>query len=79
MIQRGSIVRSTAGRDSGKLMLVLECTQNGVLVCDGKERPLERPKLKNTRHIELVGDGHDVLKAAVGNKALRRALAHYED
>ena len=77
MIRTGSVVRSTAGRDREKLLLVVGVTEAGVLVCDGKERPLERPKRKNPRHLAYVGDGQEILKAAVGNKALRRALAAF--
>ena len=50
-IARGQIVRSKAGRDKENFLVVTEITDKGILVCDGKERPLERPKFKNLRHI----------------------------
>ena len=34
--QRGCVVRSTAGRDKGRLLAVTAVTQRGVEVCDGK-------------------------------------------
>ncbi len=52
---KGCIVKSTAGRDKGKLLLVTEVLQEYILVCDGKERPLQRPKRKNPRHLVFTG------------------------
>lgn len=49
--QTGMVVRSLAGRDKGTLLVVCGVEEDGVLVCDGKKRPLERPKRKNPRHI----------------------------
>lgn len=49
--QRGCVVRSTAGRDKGRLLAVTAVTQRGVEVCDGKERKLLRPKIKNPKQI----------------------------
>ena len=38
--QRGCVVRSTAGRDKGRLLAVTAVTQRGVEVCDGKPTPM---------------------------------------
>ena len=50
-IARGQIVRSRAGKDKETFLVVTEVKENGVLLCDGKHRPLERPKFKNLRHV----------------------------
>ncbi|RKJ41830.1 hypothetical protein D7X94_02080 [Acutalibacter sp. 1XD8-33] len=43
------------------------------LICDGKERPLERPKRKNPKH--LAPTGRQVPEACLGsNRKLRAAL-----
>ena len=47
----GQIVCSKAGRDKGYFMVVVEEGDGFVFVCDGKERPLERPKRKNIKHL----------------------------
>ena len=68
------VVRSLAGRDSGYLLAVIEADEKRILVCDGKERPLDRPKSKNIRHVEPV----DVIlneSDMRGNRVLRKALA----
>lgn len=72
----GSIVRSRAGRDKGNYLVVTAVEDNAVLICDGKERPLERPKRKNLKHIAVTTAvlGADDM---ANNRALRRALRSY--
>ena len=53
-IVRGQIVRSKAGKDKDTFLVVTEICEKGLLVCDGKDRPIERPKLKNLRHLSLT-------------------------
>ena len=54
-LKRGMVVRSKAGRDGDSFLVVLEVLDGFVLVADGKQRPLERPKRKNTKHIAITG------------------------
>ena len=70
----GCVVKSTAGRDKGKLLAVIGTGQDWVFVCDGKERPLQRPKKKNPRHLEPTGLRLKPGQTAT-NRTLRNALA----
>jgi len=74
----GQIVCSKAGRDKGYFMVVVEEKEGFVFVCDGKERPLERPKRKNIKHIAFT---NTVLEkeSSITNKQLRKALAIFRD
>lgn len=54
MLKRGDVVRALSGRDRGRCFAVMELKGQCALLCDGKKRPLERPKLKNIKHIESV-------------------------
>ena len=74
----GRIVCSKAGRDKGYFMVVVKCEDDAVFVCDGKERPLQRPKRKNKKHLQFT---NTVLseKSYNTNKSLRKALAVYRD
>ncbi|MCL2105963.1 MAG: KOW domain-containing RNA-binding protein [Oscillospiraceae bacterium] len=75
MWEIGTVAVSTAGRDKGYLLCVVGRDGKAVLVCDGKERRLERPKRKNPRHITpLEGQAPFGPEQLRGNKALRRAL-----
>ena len=71
--ETGQVVISTAGRDKGALLAVTDITEHGVLVCDGKERPLERPKRKNPRHL-LPTAFHLDAQTMATNRRLKRAL-----
>ena len=74
-MEKGTVVVSKAGRDKGYLLCVVNVSEEDghVLVCDGRERPLERPKKKNPRHIEPV-DCPGLTWELRGNKALRKAI-----
>ena len=53
-IGKSDIVLSVAGRDQGKLFYVLETDGAYVLVANGRERRLERPKRKKLKHVRKV-------------------------
>ena len=74
----GQIVCSKAGRDKGYFMVVVKESDGAVFVVDGKERPLEKPKLKNPKHLCFT---NTVLleENFKTNKALRKSLAIYRD
>lgn len=44
--QVGDVVCSKAGRDEGTFLVVVGIEGGYPLLCDGKQRPLERPKRK---------------------------------
>lgn len=71
------VVMSVAGRDKNSLLAVIGECDGFVLVADGKARPLERPKRKNSRHLISTGRSLNE-KEIVSNKSLRRALKHCE-
>jgi ribosomal protein L14E/L6E/L27E len=72
-LKEGQVVVSCAGRDKGTLLVVTAITEHGVLVCDGKARPLERPKRKNPRHLIPAEKTLDP-PARATNRRLKRAL-----
>ena len=74
---RGLIVCSKAGRDCGCFMVVLEVKESGVLFADGKERPIERPKLKNLKHVtttQITLPEEQMLT----NRSIRHALNDFQ-
>lgn len=74
MLEKGAVVKSLAGRDKGSLLAVVG-TENGYcLVCDGKERPVDRPKRKNERHLEAVSVKLSD-ETCSRNRALRKELS----
>ena len=73
----GQIVFSNAGRDKGKALSVISSNDSVFFVVDGKERPLERPKLKNPKHLTLTGYclSEEEYRS---NKALKAALKRFQ-
>lgn len=67
------MVRATAGRDKDGLYAVAGEQGGYVLICDGRRRPVERPKRKNPRHLEAT---EHILpeEGIITNRNLRRSL-----
>ena len=77
------VVMSTAGRDQGKLFYVIGTDPVYLTLANGKDRTLEKPKLKKRRHIQKVlrSETRVAEKLRLGDKVLnselRRDLAYF--
>ena len=84
-IAKSNIVRSDAGRDKGKLFVVLSVEGEYLLLADGKSRKVESPKRKKRRHVLFVAADENRLsdkiksEEKITNSELRRTLAGYRD
>ena len=82
-IAKSDIVRSDAGRDRGKLFVVLSVEGEYLLLADGKGRRVEGPKRKKRRHVLFVAEDASRLadkikrNEKITNSELRRTLAAY--
>ena len=74
----GRIVCSRAGRDKDSFMVVVGLEEGRALVCDGKARPLENPKIKNIKHLNFTNSYLEKEQFAT-NRSLRRSLREYSD
>ena len=74
-----------AGRDRGKLFVVLAAEGEYLLLADGKARKVEAPKRKKRKHVLFVADDatrlSDKIKSneKITNSELRRTLAYYRE
>ena len=77
-LTRGQVVRSKAGRDKDRFLLLYETGDRYVTLVDGKERPLCRPKRKNVLHIQGT---NTVLDESVftADKRIRKALSSFNE
>jgi len=77
------VVRSRAGRDAGALYYVLDTDDDYLLLVNGKDRSLEKPKRKKRKHAEKVlrSETRVAEKLRNGDKVLnselRRDLAYW--
>ena len=82
-IAKSDIVRSDAGRDKGKLFVVLAVEGEYLLLADGKGRKVESPKRKKRRHVLFVAADSTRLSEKIKsdekitNSEIRRTLAGY--
>ena len=75
----GEVVRSVAGHDAGKLLLVLDTDGGFVIATDGKNRKTGHPKRKNAKHLIRVCESVDksgyTEDGALCDRKIRRMLA----
>lgn len=84
----GQMARSDAGHDRGKLYVILEVVGETVLVVDGINKTLEKPKKKNIRHVRRMNyidpeidarlNGTDSLNDSLNNEDIWKAIGRYE-
>lgn len=70
---KGRVVISLAGRDKGRYLTVIDSTETGALVADGKLRSLTNPKKKNQKHLSPTKTILDA-GALENDRALRKAI-----
>ena len=76
-ICRGSLVYSRAGRDKGKLFLVLSAEDEFVYLADGIIRTVEKPKKKKLKHINKTNTVLDMDFGNISNSMVRKALSDH--
>ena len=75
-IEVGSVVKSMAGRDEGRLFIVIsEIDQDFVWVANGKLRGMERQKKKRRKHLKPMGK---VIEAVVERLKNQKAIEDHE-
>lgn len=80
-ISYADIVQSAAGHDKGTWYLVVGVEENAFLLADGKNKPLERPKRKNKKHVRYRGRSGEaaiirfLAEGRMENKEIRKVLA----
>ena len=52
-VEPGQLARSLAGRDKGRLYIILEAGGEYVSLADGKYRTADRPKKKKKKQLKL--------------------------
>ena len=81
-LQIADVVVSTAGHDTGNLFYILEADDRYLMLANGKDRTLEKPKRKKRKHANKVlrSETRVAEKLRSGDKVLnselRRDLAY---
>ena len=75
-INISDLVVSTAGRDEGDLFYCVGIDRKRVLLVNGKDRTLDKPKRKSLRHVQKVlrSETRVAEKLRLGDKVLNSKL-----
>ena len=70
------VVVSRAGRDQGEWFYVIDADDTYLLLVNGKDRPLDKPKRKKRKHVEKVlrSETRVAAKLRCGDKVLNGEL-----
>lgn len=81
-IYPSAFVKSMAGRDKGKIFVVLSVEdENYVAISDGRMRKIDHPKRKKVKHLKALGRNSEFIAQKlrddnkVTNSELRTAIA----
>ena len=82
-IEKSHIVRSIAGRDKGRVFVVLDAEGEFLILADGKLRQVEKPKRKKRKHTQFISHLDSPLRdkiqqgEKVFNSEIRKTLSPY--
>lgn len=74
-MKTGDIVRATAGKDKGKIFLLISCKDGRGEIVNGRRRKVQRPKLKSLKHLEKIACAD--LAHPLTNKVVLKLLKPY--
>lgn len=77
-LKKGTVVYTLAGHDKRTFQVVIDFNDNYAFVCDGKYRPLERPKKKNLVHLKMTNTVLDDASLR-SNRSIRLALKPFDE
>ena len=85
-VELGSVVESKAGRDEGRVFLVVEeLDDEYVLISDGETHKMEKPKKKKRKHLKTVFEPEESIlmrlksEDKMQNHEVRKWLSYKEE
>jgi ribosomal protein L14E/L6E/L27E len=74
--ERGMTAWSLAGHDKGKLYVIVKVDEEYVWLSDGRLRPLENPKKKKWKHVQVRKQIPEELQHADWNSIKNEEIKH---
>ena len=78
-ILKGSLVYSKAGRDKGRLFMVMDKEADLVYLADGDTRRMDNPKRKKLKHIISANYMPELDIDAISDSGIRKVLSEYSE
>lgn len=73
----GAVVISIAGREKNQIFLILKTEGNVAYLINGKARPIESPKKKNFKHLQLISKSSNLDFEKLTNADVIKFLKDY--
>ena len=74
--------KSLSGHDKNQYYFVLKKDAESFLLVNGTNRPLEKPKKKNEKHVQIIkklpAAIEEILAAEQSNLTIKKAIKEYE-
>ena len=74
LVSVGSIVKSIKGRDENNFYVVVKIDGNNCLIANGKDKPFEKPKKKNLKHLKFINENFINFKNFKNNSAINNHI-----
>lgn len=79
--ERGMLAWSRAGHDCGQLYVILDVQDDYVYLTDGRLKPIEKPKKKRKKHIQIIREIPEELagiaEESIKNEDIRRIIRRF--
>ena len=72
----GKFATSKAGHDKSQLYIITAVEGDFVYLCDGRLKPIEKPKKKRTKHIQII---NTTVEDELYNKLLKQETVRNEE
>lgn len=70
-LETGQVVKSLAGRDKGRLYVIIGFAGNRALLADGRCRTVNNPKKKNLKHLQPYRSVFPEIKESIRQGTLK--------
>lgn len=83
-IELGMLAKSKAGHDYNEIYIIVDIKNGNVLLADGKYKTLEKPKVKNLKHIQIIKQKNESLSSKLVNnekvydEEVKRVIKEYK-
>jgi ribosomal protein L14E/L6E/L27E len=74
----GAVVLAIAGREKKETFLILKTEGNIAYLINGKSRPIESPKKKNFKHLQLLNKDSNLDLSRITNADIIKFLKDYK-
>ena len=75
-IEKGMLAKSKAGHDKERIYVICDTDETYVYLVDGENRPLEKPKRKKRKHIQVICEKNEI--SQIDNVGIKRILKLFD-